>query len=258
MTLENSSSLILISSNFYQDSKASFHRVNDEYVHALSYIKNSTPVLLPAFSQKHNLSFLLDHIDGILLTGSVSNIHPKYYKLKNTEDQENGPFDERRDQTNFDLIQGAFEKKIPILGICRGFQELNVAFGGTLKSNISSKNKNMDHYPFYKADINDHRYHQAHAISLETKGILYATLKKKQIMTNSLHFQSIHKLAAPFNIEAYALDGTIEAISWKKNNQFCLAVQWHPEYFIDKDPFSQKIFQLFEKAIKQYKRKKKI
>ncbi|MCR8922865.1 gamma-glutamyl-gamma-aminobutyrate hydrolase family protein [Dasania sp. GY-MA-18] len=230
-----------------------FHSVGDKYVRAIVESMQAVPVLIPVLADDLNVAELLSHVDGLLLPGSYSNIDPSHYQQANEEQQ---PLrDPARDSTAFAVIAEAQRIGLPIFAICRGFQEVNVALGGSLYQRLQTE-----------ADINDHRedktlpleqqYEDAHAIDLVAGGLLASSWGKPTAQVNSLHQQGIRQLAAGLKIEAVAADGLIEAYSSANPDHFILGAQWHPEWQVSNNPFNLSLFKLFEQACNQYRNKK--
>jgi len=227
-----------------------FHGVAAEYIRAVQLGTRCIPLLIPAVMEQtndwQNLSTLLD---GILLTGSRTNVHPDRYQ--GTVSQAGTLHDLQRDTTSFGLIDTALQRKIPILGICRGFQEINVALGGTLHQVLTEIEGKQDHAEHLDLAQNE-QYQSAHNITLVEGGYLQLLLSQHRIQVNSLHHQGIKQLADALSLDAIADDGVIEAFSLPKEDQFLVAVQWHPEWHISDDLVSQALFNAFDVAVHEY------
>lgn len=222
------------------------HMIRKKYIDAVQNIANVTPIILPGMPQL-DIKNILELIDGILLTGAISNIHPKYY---NSEQEPKLPIDTERDEASFNLIKYAIQKSIPILAICRGMQELNIALGGTLETDIQDKNNNMDHRA-ERENNPDKEFALKHDIIIKQNSLLQKITSSYCAKVNSLHSQAIKDLAKDLTIDAVAEDGIIEAISLK-NSSFTLGVQFHPEYWAHSDEFSKSIFVAFGNAVRLY------
>ncbi len=188
---------------------------------------------------------MLARVDGVLLTGSRSNVHPARYGEEPTERHE--PYDLDRDATTLALIPLALKRGVPLFAICRGFQELNVALGGTLITEAQERPGSLDH----RAPIgipNDERFKLAHDVNFETDSKLAALLGARCVKVNSVHRQVIGKLSPRLTVEAKAPDGTIEAVRVKDASAFAFGVQWHPEYWAASDPASGALFRAFTAA----------
>lgn len=220
-----------------------FHTLNDRYLSALVAATACLPVAIPAVGAQADLSPLLDRLDGLLLTGSPSNVEPHHY---DGEPSRPGTLhDPARDATTLPLIREAVRRDLPILAICRGIQELNVALGGTLHQRVSEIPGRLSHRP--PKDAPDGPYGPAHSVAISPGGRLAALLGPGEIMVNSLHSQGIDRPAPGLFIEALAPDGQIEAISLPAT-RFVVGVQWHPEYKLLENPVSKALFAAFERA----------
>ena len=166
-------------------------------------------------------------------------------------EKKNTKYDPQRDATILSLIPEAIKAKIPILAICRGCQEMNVAFGGSLHQNVHEQPGLMDHREDSTLEIDD-QYQFAHSISLVQGGILDQISDDKEPVVNSVHWQGIDQLGEGLEIEATAPDGLIEAFSVIDAKAFTLAVQWHPEWKMVEIPFYKNIFKLFGEACKNH------
>ena len=225
-----------------------------KYVIPVVDFVKATPVLLPPVAHHESLHEWLGFLDGIILTGSTSDIHPDRYgeTIKNP----NSVFDTNRDETSLNLIKGAIKIGLPILGICRGFQEINVALGGTLHQSIHRTPNFMDHREVVHED-KDISYGPRHDVTAVNDGKLIKIVNKSQWKVNSLHDQGVEHLAENLQAEAYAEDGLIEAFSLKDNNdQFLLATQWHIEWKPQNDECSAAILRAFGHACTEYNLKK--
>lgn len=189
-----------------------------------------------------------------MLTGAYSNVHPSHYG----QEVHNPalPQDAARDATTLPLIRAAIERGMPIFAVCRGFQEVNVALGGSLHQAVQEVTGKFDHRE-NKALPQDLQYAPAHAVSLTPDGQMVQMLEgKTHLQVNSLHGQGIDQLAPGLHVEARADDGLIEAFSFGKPGCFALAVQWHPEWNLMNNPDSIKIFKAFGQACRDYQTKR--
>jgi putative glutamine amidotransferase len=220
-----------------------FHTVNDRYINALIEATGCLPVVIPAIGAKCEISAVLDRLDGLLLTGSPSNVEPSRY---GGEPSQPGTLhDPDRDATTLPLIREAVRRDLPILAICRGIQELNVALGGTLHQKVHELPGRLNHRS--RKDSPEGPYGPAHSVSLTPGGRLLALFGVGEIMVNSLHSQGIDRPAPPLFVEAVAPDGQIEAVSLP-GARFVIGVQWHPEYKVLDNPFSRTLFVAFARA----------
>jgi putative glutamine amidotransferase len=182
-----------------------------------------------------------------MLTGSKSNVHPSLYGGDASE--ENGPYDTARDSTTLPLIRKAIGRGVPLLAICRGIQELNVALGGTLASEIQEREGSLDHRA-PASDDQDQRFAIRQKVSIRPGTCLAGVFGAGDIEVNSVHRQAADRLGENLQVEAVAEDGTVEAVSVKGARAFAVGVQWHPEYWVKSDSVSQKIFRAFGDAVR--------
>ena len=243
------SPLVGLPADTYESHGFLFHSLGDKYVRAVAEVAQCTPVMIPSMIDALQLEPLLDHFDGILMTGAVSNVHPPHYGEAPTADHE--PYDHARDAVTLKLIRAVIEGGIPLFCICRGFQELNVVLGGTLETELQRGEGRLDHRA-PKSEDTDVRYGPHHAIAIAPGGMLERILGKRQTMINSIHRQGIKKLAPGLLVEATAPDGVIEAVSVKGARSFAFGAQWHPEYKARDNPDSVKLFSAFGDAVRKH------
>ena len=229
------------------DVKRTYHATGANYVSALINSTDCTPVILPATAETENYKVILNRFDGVLLTGNLSNVYPEFYN----KDKVVEPLDLNRDKTVLPLIEHIFYKKIPLLGICRGFQEVNVALGGSLHADIHDVPGRMDHRA-PKSEDPDIQFGKQHEVYLTEDGKLHKLAGRESIEVNSLHTQGIDKLADSLEIEGIAKDETVEAISLKDYKGYFYGVQWHPETSSTTDDFSKKLFSSFNDAVQTF------
>ncbi len=220
-----------------------------KYLVALYHSAKVLPLQIPLFGENIEIDAILEKVDGIMLTGSPSNIHPRNY-----EEAEQDPefiLDVERDATILPLIKPTVERGIPLFAICRGFQELNVAFGGSLHPYLNLVGSFIEHREDKSLPI-EQRYNKGHNVKLVSGGQLNKLLDVDSIEVNSLHNQGINKLGDNLIAEGHAEDGLIEAVSVDGSKSFAIGVQWHPEWQSTENPVSTVIFSEFGKAC--YKR----
>lgn len=227
-----------------------FHAVGDKYVQAARLAAGGAPLIIPALGWEATagglaLEPLLDQLDGVLLTGSLSNVDPGRYG--GPAPRPGNLADDRRDATTLPLIGRVLDKGIPLLAICRGLQELNVALGGTLHQHVHELPGRLDHRAPDK-ETADEVYGPVHPVRFAEGGVLAALAGRQEAMVNSLHGQGIDRLAPGLEVEATAPDGQIEAVRVAGARAFALAVQWHPEYKAMENPLSRAIFGAFGDA----------
>ncbi len=222
------------------------HATPSRYAEALWGGAGAIPVMIPPLGEAQTA--VLDRLDGLLLPGSPSNVHPSHYDGGASETPE--WHDMGRDETTLPLVRAALDRGLPVLAICRGLQELNVALGGTLFQQVHSIPGRLDHRG--GAGSMDHRYRHKHSVTLQ--GSLARIIGAGEIMVNSLHGQAIEKLAPGLTVEAMAPDGTIEAVRVDGARGFAHAVQWHPEWRYTEDAPSMAIFAAFGIACTRWRR----
>jgi putative glutamine amidotransferase len=221
-----------------------FHCVGEKYIAAVAEAADAVPVVIPSLGER-DLDELLSRLDGILLTGSPSNVEPHRYSGPDSDPDT--LHDPHRDETTLPLIPRVIEAGMPLFAVCRGFQEMNVAFGGTLWQKVQDVPGMQDHRED-KSQSLEIQYAPAHAMELVRGGLLHAIAGADQVMVNSLHAQGVQTLGSGLDIEARAPDGLIEAFRVRAAPGFALAVQWHPEWQVMKNPFSHALFAAFGAA----------
>jgi putative glutamine amidotransferase len=229
-----------------------FDMAGEKYIAATREGAGTVPLLIPVLDPPLTPSEILPAIDGLLFTGSPSNVAPRRYDGK--PPRENTLLDEERDAVALPLLRAALDKGVPTLCICRGFQELNVALGGTLHQHLHETGYS-DHRASKDLPIEE-QYGPAHDVVLSPGGMLAGLAEQagvaRTVKVNSLHSQGIEKLAPALRVEAEAPDGAIEAVSLKTPKAFLLGVQWHPEWKHRESAFSSAIFGAFGNAVRAY------
>lgn len=216
-------------------------------IDAVSQVTGAVPLIIPAMAAEATVEELTNICDGFVFTGGRPNVHPSHYGHEETE--AHGAFDMDRDSLTLPLIRHCVEIGKPILGICRGFQEFNVAFGGTLHPEIRDIPGRINHRMPPEGTI-DEKFEDRHTVELTYGGIFAEILGSVEVCVNSLHGQGICEPAERVEIEGRAEDGTIEAIYIKDAKAFALAVQWHPEYNASQNEVSRPLFQAFGDAMR--------
>jgi putative glutamine amidotransferase len=239
--------LVLVSTDRRVIDGYEWHMTPSTYLEAVLYGAGALPVQVPSLGGALDLDALLDRVDGVLLSGSKSNVHPTLYGAEPTPDHE--PYDPARDATTLPLIRKAIEKGVPLFAICRGYQELNVALGGTLATEIQTFEGRMDHRA-PQAPTTDERFAIRHPVTIEPSSCLGRILEGETVSVNSLHRQAIDRLAPGLVVEARAPDDTIEAVRVEGARAFAVGVQWHPEYWVRSDAPSAKLFAAFGDAVR--------
>ena len=249
----SSKPLIAVTADFREFEPYFWHCVPQPYIDAAADVAEVLPIILPALGARLTPDELLDRVEGILITGARSNVHPSNYGEIETEGHE--PFDRTRDETNLPLIRRAIERGVPLLAICRGIQELNVALGGTLTAQFQKVENKPDHR-YRDVPDNDVKFEIAHGLKIAEgsciANILQDDMSRGPVEVNSVHMQALHKLGENVVVEATAEDGTIEAISISGAPGFVVGVQWHPEYWATTDSPSNSIFKAYGNAVRSY------
>jgi putative glutamine amidotransferase len=222
-----------------------FHAVGEKYITAILDAGQALPLVIPSLGEELALDELLQELDGVLFTGSPSNVEPHIY---GGEPSRPGTLhDPKRDATTLPLIPRAIAAGVPVLGLCRGFQEMNVAFGGTLWQHVEEVPGHQVHHedPAQPLEV---QYAPSHAVTLTEGGVLQSVAGTRRLMVNSLHHQGVRTLGNNLIAEAHADDGLIEAFRVEGARRFALAVQWHPEWKATENPFSTALFRTFGDA----------
>ncbi len=222
-----------------------FHTVGEKYITAVLNGAGGLPLVIPSLGESFDMRDLVSRLDGLLITGSPSNVAVELYSGK--PDRPDSPQDPKRDATTLPLIRAALAEGVPLFCICRGIQELNVALGGTLHTQVHEQPGVADHRA-PRTDDMDVKYAPRHRVDLAADGEFARLLGRKQIQVNSLHWQAIDRLADRLVVEGRADDGVIEAVRVADAASFALGVQWHPEYKVTENPVSMVLFQAFGKA----------
>lgn len=222
-----------------------FHMAGEKYITAVRDGSGALPLLIPSLAHPLSPADILDTIDGLLFPGSPSNVAPRHYG--GAPPREGVLQDEERDSIALPLLKAAIAKGVPTLCVCRGFQELNVALGGTLHQHLHEVKGRSDHREDKNAAL-DVQYGPVHAVTVNG-GLLAKLVREKSFEVNSLHSQGIDKLAPPLHADAIAPDGTVEAVSMPGAKGFLLGTQWHPEWRWAENPVSREIFAAFGHAL---------
>ena len=241
--------VVLISSDNRIFEQKRWHMTPVQYAEAVVVGAKAIPVLLPSIGDMMNLLPVLDRVDGLVLSGAASNVHPACYGVEPAPEYE--PYDEARDATTLPLIRAALDRGIPLFAICRGYQELNVALGGSLHTEIHELDGRFDHRS-PESNSADVRYGLRHLVKVVGDGCIGQILGPDDVPVNSLHRQGIAEISSRLKIEATAADGTIEAVSVIDAKSFAVGVQWHPEYWVREDVTSARLFAAFGDAIRAH------
>lgn len=226
-----------------------FHAVGEKYLQAMIDGADSLPLIIPVMAEHLDIEELLGQVDGIFLTGSPSNVEPHHY---GGEPSEPGTLhDPDRDAATLPLTERVLKAGVPLLAVCRGFQEVTVALGGTLHQKVHE----VPGYHVHKENKDDPldvQYDPSHPVDLIEGGVLHRLAGETRVMVNSLHSQGVAKLPDGVTVEAIADDGLIEAFTVDTVPGFALGVQWHPEWKVTKNKFSMAIFKAFGDACRAY------
>ncbi len=221
------------------------------YSRAVNNGAKGLPWIIPPLGKELDLDAIVDRLDGIVFTGARSNVQPYHYE--GGAAPENNPEDPARDSTTLPMIPKILEKGVPMLCICRGMQELNVALGGTLHQEIHKVPEKNDH----RAEDHltpDEKFAPAHHVRIEPGGLLSKLAPGNEFKVNSVHGQGIDRLSPRLNVEARADDGIVESVSVIGSKSFALGVQWHPEWDFMKHPLYHAIWDAFGMACRKYQR----
>ncbi len=228
-----------------------FHVAGRKYVEAVR-LAGGLPLIVPV-AHADELDELLDLAHGVLLTGSPSNVHPRHFG-ESVHDTAL-PLDTERDDWTLPLIPRILERGMPLFAICRGFQEANVALGGSLHQAVHEVAGQHDHRGAGgRADASaEEMYDFAHAVEVQPGGVLERILSEREVRVNSVHGQGINRLAPGLRVEARAPDGLVEAFSVERAPGFNLCVQWHPEWQAATNPVSMRLLRAFGDACRAFR-----
>lgn len=228
-----------------------FHAVGEKYIRAVVEAAGAVPLLIPSLGDVLDVDTVLERLDGIVFPGSPSNVEPHQYAgLASAPGTLHDP---HRDATTLGLIPRAVAAGVPVLGICRGCQEINVAYGGTLHQRVHEIDGLLDHRDDESLEL-DEQYGPAHDVILEPGGLLSGLVKTPRLRVNSLHSQGVDRLGRGLVVEARAPDGLIEAFRVADAPRFAVAVQWHPEWKVMSNEFSRALFAAFGAASRAHAR----
>jgi putative glutamine amidotransferase len=222
-----------------------YFAVGEKYVRAVADGAGALPFMLPPLGDWYDWDDLLGRLDGLFITGSPSNVEPARYG--GPASREGTPHDPARDATNLPLIRAAIDAGVPLLAVCRGIQELNVAYGGSLHQHVQEVPGRFDHREDKSAPV-EAQYGPAHEVELSPDGLLAALFETTRITVNSIHSQGVDRLGDRLVVEARSDDGQIEAVRVDGAAALALGVQWHPEWQFADNPESAKMFAAFGDA----------
>ena len=222
-------------------------RVNNRYPLAIAAVTGAQPLLIPSLPETADIGHLVEILDGIVLTGSRPNVHPRLYGHEPSPAHE--PYDEGRDAVAIPLVRAAVEAGVALFGICRGFQEIAVAYGATLHPEIRELPGRANHrMPKGETDP-DIIYRPRHLVRLKPGGVFAGILGADEVTVNSLHGQGLLDVPERILLEGWAEDGTPEALAVGNAPGFALGVQWHAEYGAAEDPVNRRLFEAFAAAL---------
>jgi putative glutamine amidotransferase len=239
------------------ENRFNIHGVGERNLRAVAEVADAMPVMFAGAPDITDMGTLLEIVDGVLLTGARANVHPTRFRTEPHAKHE--PYDEARDALALVLIEVCVARGVPIFGVCRGFQEMNVAFGGSLHPEIRELPGRMNHRMPRLENGEIHPdptvvFADRHVVSLVPGGAFATILGRESIRVNSLHGQGILERGERVVVEGVAEDGTIEAIRIADAPGFALGVQWHAEYDPQRNEVNRALFQAFGKALLQHKR----
>ena len=242
----------IIGNSYSVEDRFQTQLVGEANMRAVADVACALPLMFAGAQDITDIDTLLDVIDGVLLTGARANVHPTRF---NTDpDPRHEPYDENRDDVALEIIAVCVERAIPVFGVCRGMQEMNVAFGGTLHPEIRDIPGRMNHRMprLDSGEIHpdpDVVFADRHDVKLQPNGLFARLFGREEIRVNSLHGQGILEPGERVVVEGVAEDGTIEAISIEGAKSFALGVQWHAEYDPQTNPINRKLFEAFGQAV---------
>ncbi|UWQ16486.1 gamma-glutamyl-gamma-aminobutyrate hydrolase family protein [Jannaschia sp. M317] len=233
--------------------------INDQYpahangkmnTDAVAEVAGAMPLSFPGDPDAVTIEELLEVFDGFLLTGGRPNIHPEEYGEEETE--AHGTFDRGRDRVALPLIRACVDRGQPVLGICRGFQELAVAMGSTLHPEIRDLPGRMNHRMPPDGTIEE-KFALRHEVRFTSGGPFARLMGAETVMTNTLHGQGVKQAGPRVKVDGWAPDDTPEAIWIEGAPGFAMAVQWHPEWNAGDDPVSRPLFEAFGAACRDWR-----
>lgn len=219
--------------------------VMERYIRSAMAHADVAALIVPSLPDLMSAAEVAPRLDGILLTGSPSNVEPHRYQ----DECEDGPFDPGRDEIALSMARRMVDLGKPVFGICRGFQEINVALGGSLRRDTSASDELIRHHAPDGAGF-DAMFDHLHPVHLSQGGMLARAFGKHDLTVNSVHYQGIGQLAEGLSVEATAPDGLVEAYSARIGTAPVVAVQWHPEWDAGTNPDSQAFFRLLGRILR--------
>jgi len=242
----------IIANLFLIDDQYPAQTSGNMYIEAISEVAGAVPMIIPSIPDCIDIDEIMDVCDGFLFTGGRPNVHPEEYGHEPTA--AHGAFDRDRDRVALPLIRTCVNIGQPVLGVCRGFQEFNVAMGGTLHPEIRDIPGRINHRMLSDKTLED-KYAHRHSVQLSSGSPFARMFGSDEVQVNSLHGQGIEKPGPRIIVDGYAPDGTAEAISIENAPGFAMAVQWHPEFNAANDFVSKTLFEAFGEALLAWKHK---
>jgi putative glutamine amidotransferase len=245
----------VIGNSYVVEDRFAAQLVGERNLRAVHDVARALPMMFPALPEITDIEALLDIVDGVLLTGARANVHPTRFNTEPHPAYE--PYDQNRDSVALEVVRTCVDRGVPIFGICRGFQEMNVAFGGTLHPEIRELPGRMNHRMPRLASGEIHPdptviFADRHDVTLVPGGAFARLFGRDTIRVNSLHGQGIELPGNRVVIEGTAEDGTAEAIRIADAKGFALGVQWHAEYDPQSNPINQALFKAFGAAVQEH------
>ena len=223
------------------------HGTGAKNIDAVERFAGCVPVMLPALGERLDVESFVERIDGLVLTGGRANVEPRHYDGPPFPDDE--PIDPERDATALAMVRACVAAEVPVFGICRGIQEMNVALGGSLHYRLHLLEDKDDHRMPRRDDVTvEEIFRLRHPVRLARGGLFERLAGASEVMVNSLHGQGIDELADALEIEAVTPDGVIEGVRLKGDPTFTVGVQWHAEWKPEEHELSRKLFEEFGRA----------
>ena len=223
------------------------HAAGTKNIDAVERFTGGIPIMLPALGDRLDADAFVERIDGLVLTGGRANVEPHHYGGPPFPDDE--PIDPERDATVLAMVRACVAAQVPVFGICRGIQEMNVALGGSLHYRLHLLEGKNDHRMPRRDDVTaEEIFRPRHPAHLTPGGLFERLVGVSEVLVNSLHGQGIDRLAEPFEVEAVAPDGVIEGVRLKNDRTFTVGVQWHAEWKPEEHTLSRRLFEEFGHA----------
>ena len=223
------------------------HGTGAKNIDAVERFAGCVPVMLPALGERLDVESFVERIDGLVLTGGRANVEPQHYDGPPFPDDE--PIDPERDATALAMVRACVAMQVPVFGICRGIQEMNVALGGSLHYRLHLLEDKDDHRMPRHDDVTvEEIFRLRHPVRLARGGLFERLAGASEVMVNSLHGQGIDTLADTLEVEAVTPDGVIEGVRLKDDRTFTVGVQWHAEWQPEEHDLSRKLFEEFGRA----------